>query len=198
MEMFRQIAPLGVVNKQPMSYNSPTKLMEEAAEAPTVTPKKYKPPKARNLSQEPTLSESTSDRKLAGNANMDNSAQRPVAQEMGPHYLQTSKLESTRKLKPSLVTLNDSCAASSSIQKSDSKLLLKASNLGGNNCLQRPRADNVANPEEHFRLKDTEEAMRLEADEAVVVLPTPEETILTHEEIGKITPADCPFMMNKE
>ncbi|KAL1304713.1 hypothetical protein AAFC00_003661 [Neodothiora populina] len=50
----------------------------------------------------------------------------------------------------------------------------------------------------HPHPKPTEQAMKPGTGDAVVAEPESEETILTHEEMSRITPAECPFLMNRE
>lgn len=46
--------------------------------------------------------------------------------------------------------------------------------------------------------KGMEEAVAPEAGQAIAVPATSEETRLTHEELSSITPMECPFLMNRE
>lgn len=46
--------------------------------------------------------------------------------------------------------------------------------------------------------RDTENAVQPEAGQAVAAPANSEETRLTHEEMSRITPAQCPFLMNRE
>ncbi|TKA70127.1 hypothetical protein B0A49_10623 [Cryomyces minteri] len=50
----------------------------------------------------------------------------------------------------------------------------------------------------HPHPKNMEEAVRPEAGEAVVAPAASEETRLTYEEMSRITPMECPFLMNRE
>ena len=52
--------------------------------------------------------------------------------------------------------------------------------------------------EVHPHPKTMEEAVKPEAGEAVVAEPGTRETIMTHEEMSRITGAECPFLMNRE
>jgi hypothetical protein len=46
--------------------------------------------------------------------------------------------------------------------------------------------------------KDAEQQVAPAAGEAVVAAPDSEETRLTHEEMSRISPSECPFLMNRE
>ena len=50
----------------------------------------------------------------------------------------------------------------------------------------------------HPHPHDTEKAVQPEGGEAVAVPAQAEETRLTHEEMSRITPSECPFLMNRE
>ncbi|KAK5003331.1 hypothetical protein LTR28_010299 [Elasticomyces elasticus] len=50
----------------------------------------------------------------------------------------------------------------------------------------------------HPHPKDMEEAVKPEAGEAVVAAAGVEETRATYEEMSRITPMECPFLMNRE
>lgn len=50
----------------------------------------------------------------------------------------------------------------------------------------------------HPHPKDMELAVRPDAGEAVVAASHTEETRLTHEEMSRIMPSECPFLMNRE
>ena len=50
----------------------------------------------------------------------------------------------------------------------------------------------------HPHPKDMEHAVQPDAGEAVAVSPHSTETRLTHEEMSRISPAECPFLMNRE
>lgn len=50
----------------------------------------------------------------------------------------------------------------------------------------------------HPHSKATEEAMQPQGGEAVAASATSEETRMTHEEMSRITPTECPFLMNRE
>lgn len=50
----------------------------------------------------------------------------------------------------------------------------------------------------HPHPKTMEDAIEPRAGEAVVAEANSEETIMTHEEMSRITSAECPFLMNRE
>lgn len=50
----------------------------------------------------------------------------------------------------------------------------------------------------HPHPKDVEKSTKPEAGEAVAAGPETEETKLTHEEMSRISPGECPFLMNRE
>ena len=50
----------------------------------------------------------------------------------------------------------------------------------------------------HPHPKDMEEMVQPHAGEAIAVPANTQETRLTHEEMSRISPAECPFMMNRE
>ncbi|KAI5370140.1 Putative NTF2-like domain superfamily protein [Septoria linicola] len=50
----------------------------------------------------------------------------------------------------------------------------------------------------HPHPKDVEKSTKPEAGEAVAAGPDTEETRLTHEELSRISPGECPFLMNRE
>jgi len=50
----------------------------------------------------------------------------------------------------------------------------------------------------HPHPKNMEHAVQPQAGEAVAVSPHSTETRLTHEEMSRISPAECPFLMNRE
>jgi hypothetical protein len=130
MDMFRQIAPHGIVNKQVITDKAPTDLIDDTAEQQPTPP--------TTIAREPTLAPVNSDIPDATTSSM----QLPV--------------------------------------------------------LETLTTDEVTHPKEYPHPHDTEEALQPKAGEAVAVAPNSEETVLTHKEMSEITPAECPFLMNKE
>lgn len=165
LEMFRQIAPNGVVNKEPK-----TGAAAEQAE-PTAKPAE------EHATPETDKHNEVDDPRRSGTELAD----RTRAPEPEEH-------EQKKSIYTSSVTGAEE-PSSKGIKTDDD--VPEAVN-GVDRFLEHP-ADHV-----HPHPKDAEEAVKPQPGDAVAAPAGSEETRRTHEEMSKITPMECPFLMNRE
>jgi hypothetical protein len=264
MAMFRQVAPHGIVNKQPMDSKTPTELMDELEE--TTKDPSALPDTATQLDgniDQPqkgfAATESNLVSDVVGKLNMDDiskeqkeisvavpgeSTKRNESQEAPAKKLAIGSVDASipepveavqsegklaltvqelqSRSSPAKVDIQEETMpiySTESTNENVDKETSKTKNAGPPSIVDIPDAatitaktaessnteesipksvEELANPEQYPHPHTMEEAVEPGPGEAVAVAPTSEETILTHEEMSKITPAECPFLMNRE
>jgi hypothetical protein len=226
--------------------------MEEAEEAPRVSPKKPITLEENVLHEKSTTPEDGLMPHLAGYANIDNLAQRPMVRQIssgvsnlvsdvltqlnsheknemlpvshrvkrGEHIKDVKTLPTHIDNKQDTVNTNEDPSSdlpvkskisrSKSFQQQEPLVNLDVPaafagsmsspeilNTDGNTLLHRLTADEVADPETPPNPHYTRDAVLPKADEAIAIAPASKETVVSHEEMSKLTPTGCPFLTNK-
>lgn len=204
LEMFRQIAPQGIINREAVDvrvdrsaamdmkpshdgvkigeeFNNGTIPQPEAAVVHQDTPSQAEPQSA----------------KVSASEVNNNSTDDPTSELMA-----TSANEVTDT---STATANSDSSIPMSIQQND--ISITPNDAKDMVSITQQQSDGVTHGEtnEHTgkhavdtQREDMDKLVQPHAGEAVVSPPSAHETYMTHLEMSKISPAECPFLMNKE
>lgn len=242
LDMFRQIAPNGIVNKQvidskthsvdkaaalddPIPANDGAKIGEQH-NTPGTEHSNDAAPKSVSDASEPIKSDSEAGQTVSSNDTAQGIVETAASQGAD---VQTEKVESNAAAN----TSSSSCPVTGHSRSNSSgnvweKMSNPAEEVGRSNYSSSVTGDVAQHlkaglngeytddstaagvhdeVDEHLEKsasvvhphpKIMEEAVKPEAGEAVAVQPHTEETRMTHEEMSNITPAECPFLMNRE
>ncbi|KAK4996224.1 hypothetical protein LTR66_004115 [Elasticomyces elasticus] len=224
LEMFRQIAPNGVVNKEivskrvdsgavpePTSFNDGLKIAKDfESEAPerqtdavVPQPQKESESTARSgdgsIYHEATPVQESTEQAQKGKTSPITERSRSSSQSSGSTWEKVSQPDdpSQPAVKQSIYSSSVTGAEEERIRAAKTGEHVDESITSGTYDEVDEHLENSASVV-HPHPKDMEEAVKPEAGEAVVAAAGVEETRATYEEMSRITPMECPFLMNRE
>ena len=176
LEMFRQIAPAGIVNKQIVD----SKIDRSAA-----------------LDDLPSHDGATIGKEFnEGQAGNEDGAQLPVrsapsTSEKAPEAEKDTKTQLSETQAP----IYDSTVNGAATEHMKNPSTSEMQNATGTDEVDKYLQSGASI---HPHPKDVEEAVKPQAGEAVAAAPDAKETKMTHEEMSKTSAAECPFLLNRE
>lgn len=226
MEMFRQIAPKGIVNKQVINSkvspsdaldnvpdNNGVKIAEEHNSKPSASEHQADPAPESVIPKD--ISDSTG---LAADAYVPHQGTKDAQPELAAPQAESAKAtEATASSVPPAEAHDAVQVHPGHTPATPAEHIFKTAETHGTN-MPIARADGAAEQTSALAVQHTgtddlsaaaaaaqpelpkqmEEAVAPAAGEAVAVPPHDHETRMTHEEMSRISPAECPFLMNRE
>lgn len=174
LEMFRQMAPAGIVNRQ--AINKKVFAVDKAAALDSSV-----------LMDEPALHSHPSRSRSQSRSSRDT---KPAA---ATQTSEVSEVNVPRSLYSSSVTGNvEDRLREGLLGTTRDQSAASGVRDGVDEHLEKPAT------EVHPHPKTMEELLQPNPGEAVAAPPDSEETVMTHEELSTITATECPFLMNRE
>ena len=189
MEMFRQISPNGVVNRQIVPKKADN---ESTSSEPTKQEEGQSPPAkagADNTTELPSRTSSLSESSGWTKVSEQAPSAAAAAGTTAPATEETST-KLTDSAAAAVITAED---GSSKEAIKEQVAQLEASKADG---MRPTEAEGVTTTTQ--APNDMEKAVQPGPGESVVAPASSEEARKTHEEMSKVTPMECPFLMNQE
>lgn len=215
LDMFRQIAPHGVVNKQIIDHKVHS--VDKAAALDDQAPVDHAAKDVQESAQPPQDTAKITDPVESAQNIVDSAASQ--GEDMKTEHTEPNNPSASCPVTGRSRTASSSSSAWEKVSNPSEEVHRSqySSSVTGNveehmsqkddHIDHSPTSDSQDVVDQHLEKsasevhphpKDMETAVQPNAGEAVIAEANSEETRLTHEEMSRITPSECPFLMNRE